>query len=151
MRIHAFQGLVPVADRAAEVASVPYDVVDAAEAAVLVAGLPCSLLHVDRAEIDLPPDTDPYGSVVYAKARENFLQLQRAGVFVRESEPGLYVYQQQMGAHRQRGIVAVCHVEDYDAGLIKKTEKTRRDKEERPDSADRYPQCQHGSGFSDLS
>ena len=130
MRIHAFRGLVPLPDRAAEVASVPYDVVDAAEAAALAAGRPCSLLHVDRAEIDLPPDTDPYSTVVYAKARENFLQLQRAGVFVRESEPCLYVYQQQMGAHRQRGIVAVCHVEDYDAGLIKKNEMTRRDKED---------------------
>jgi uncharacterized protein (DUF1015 family) len=35
-----------------------------------------------------------------------------------------------MDAHRQRGIVAVCHVDDYDAGLIKKSEKTRRDKED---------------------
>jgi uncharacterized protein (DUF1015 family) len=35
-----------------------------------------------------------------------------------------------MGAHRQRGLVAVCHVEDYEAGLIKKNEKTRRDKED---------------------
>jgi uncharacterized protein (DUF1015 family) len=130
MRIRAFRGLVPVPDRAAEVACVPYDVVDAAEAAALAAGRPHSLLHVDRAEIDLPPGTDPYGSAVYAKARENFLQLQRDGVLVRESEPCLYVYQQQMGAHRQRGIVLVCHVEDYDAGLIKRNEKTRRDKED---------------------
>ena len=75
MRIHAFRVLVPLPDRAAEVASMPYDVVDAAEAAALAAGRPCSLLHVDRAEIDLPPDTDPYSTVVYAKARENFLQL----------------------------------------------------------------------------
>jgi uncharacterized protein (DUF1015 family) len=35
-----------------------------------------------------------------------------------------------MGAHRQRGLVVVCNVEDYDAGLIKKHEKTRRDKED---------------------
>ena len=108
----------------------PYDVVDAAEAAALASGRPRSLLHVDRAEIDLPPGTDPYSGTVYAKARENFLQLQKDGVFVREAEPCLYVYQQQMGAHRQRGLVAVCHVEDYDAGLIKKHEKTRPDKED---------------------
>jgi len=130
MRIRAFQGLVPVPALAPEVACVPYDVVDAKEAAALAAGKPRSLLHVDRAEIDLPPETDHYSAAVYAKANENFLKLQRDGVLVRESEPCLYLYQQQMGAHRQRGLVAVCHVEDYDAELIKKHEKTRKDKED---------------------
>jgi uncharacterized protein (DUF1015 family) len=130
MRIRAFQGLVPVPALAPEVACVPYDVVDAQEAAALAAGKPRSLLHVDRAEIDLPPETDHYSAAVYAKANENFLKLQRDGALVRESEPCLYLYQQQMGAHRQRGLVAVCHVEDYDAELIKKHEKTRKDKED---------------------
>jgi len=130
MRIRAFQGLVPQPEHAAEVASVPYDVVNAAEAAELAAGRPRSLLHVDRAEIDLPSGTDPYSSAVYAKARDNFLQMQSDGVLRRESEPCVYVYQQQMGEHRQRGLVAVCQVDDYDAGLIKKSEKTRRDKED---------------------
>jgi uncharacterized protein (DUF1015 family) len=109
---------------------VPYDVVNAAEAAALAAGKPHSLLHVDRAEIDLPANTDPHSDAVYAKARENFLALQRDGALGRETGPCLYVYQQQMGAHRQRGLVAVCHVEDYDAELIKKHEKTRKDKED---------------------
>jgi uncharacterized protein (DUF1015 family) len=109
---------------------VPYDVVDTAESAALVVGKPRSLLHVDRAEIDLPPGTNPYSDAVYARAHGNFLQLQRDHVLVRETEPCLYLYQQQMGAHRQRGLVAVCHVEDYDANLIKKHEKTRKDKED---------------------
>ncbi|HVU32340.1 MAG TPA: DUF1015 family protein [Opitutaceae bacterium] len=130
MRIHPFQGLVPTRAAAPEVACVPYDVVNAAEAAALAAGKPHSLLHVDRAEIDLPPGTDPYSDAVYSRARENLAALQRAGVLVRETEPCLYVYQQQMGSHRQRGLVAGCHVEDYDAGLIKKHEKTRKDKED---------------------
>src|SRR5580658_1521699 len=112
MRVRALQGLVPVPAHASEVACVPYDVVDAAEAAALAAGRPRSLLHVDRAEIDLPAGTDPYSPAVYARARENFLALQRDGVLVRETEPCLYLYQQEMGAHRQRGLVALCHVDD---------------------------------------
>lgn len=130
MRIHPFRGLVPTPASAPEVACVPYDVVNAAEAAALAAGRPHSLLHVDRAEIDLPAGTDPYSDAVYAKARENFQALQERGVLVRESEPCLYLYQQQMGTHVQRGLMAGCHVEDYDAGLIKKHEKTRKDKED---------------------
>ena len=130
MRIRAFQGLVPVPQQASQVACVPYDVVDTAEAAALAAGQPNSLLRVDRAEIDLPAKTDPYSDAVYNKARENFLKLQSDGVLVRESGPCLYLYQQQMGTHTQRGLVAVCHVEDYDAELIKKHEKTRKDKED---------------------
>ena len=130
MRIRAFQGLVPAPAQVAEVACVPYDVVNTAEAAALAAGHPHSLLHVDRAEIDLPDGTDPYSAAVYDRARENFLKLQRDGVLVRESGPCLYLYQQAMGAHRQRGLVAVCHVDDYDAEIIKKHEKTRRDKED---------------------
>ncbi len=130
MRIHPFQGLVPTAAQAAEVACVPYDVVNAAEAAALADGKPNSLLHVDRAEIDLPPATDPYSAAVYQKAKDNFQALQTRGVLVRETEPCLYVYQQQMGEHVQRGLVAGCHVDDYDAELIKKHEKTRKDKED---------------------
>ena len=130
MRIHPFQGLVPTPAQAAEVACVPYDVVNAAEAAALAAGKPNSLLRVDRAEIDLPANTDPYSDAVYSQAKANFSALQQSGVLVRESEPCIYVYQQQMGSHVQRGIVAGCHVDDYDRELIKKHEKTRKDKED---------------------
>jgi uncharacterized protein (DUF1015 family) len=49
---------------------------------------------------------------------------------LREAGPCLYLYQQQMGKHTQRGLVATCNVEDYDADLIKKHEKTRKDKED---------------------
>lgn len=130
MRIRAFTGLVPAPQHAAEVACVPYDVVDATEAAALAAGKPRSLLHVDRAEIDLPAGTDPYSAAVYTQAQTYFQRLQADGSVHRETGPCLYLYQQQMGAHRQRGLMALCHVEDYDGGLIKKHEKTRRDKED---------------------
>jgi len=130
LRIKAFQGLSPTPPLAAEVACVPYDVVDRDEAAALANGHPYSLLHVDRAEIDLPRETGPYSDAVYAKARENFQLLEKMGALIRESEPCIYLYQQRMGQHVQVGVATVCHIEDYENDIIKKHEKTRRDKED---------------------
>ena len=129
MRIHPFQAIRPVPERAAQVAAVPYDVVDAAEARALATGNPCSLLHVSRAEIDLPPDTDPYAEQVYKLAAGNFAELQRRGVLFRDTTPSLYVYRQRMGKHVQTGLMVCCHVEEYEANVIRKHEKTRADKE----------------------
>jgi len=130
LRIRPFQGLRPAPSLAPQVACVPYDVVDRDEAAVLARGNPASLLHVDRAEIDLPPATDPYSDAVYAKARENFTRLQTEGTLIRETGRVVYLYQQIMGSHVQTGIAALCHIDDYENNLIKKHEKTRKDKED---------------------
>jgi uncharacterized protein (DUF1015 family) len=47
-----------------------------------------------------------------------------------EDAPSLYVYRLRMGAHEQTGIVGTWSVDEYDADVIKKHEKTRRDKED---------------------
>lgn len=130
MRIRTFQGLVPAPKFAAEVAAVPYDVVNRDEAYELAKDNAINLLHVDRAEIDLDPDIDPYSAPVYAKALETFKELQLHGVLLREEGPCMYAYRQIMGEHSQTGLVAVCHTEDYEHDIIKKHEKTRPDKED---------------------
>jgi uncharacterized protein (DUF1015 family) len=130
LRIRPFQGLRPAPQFVSQVACVPYDVVDRDEAAALAQGNPRSLLHVDRAEIDLPRDTDPYSGGVYAKALENFSNLQKDGILIRETGKVVYLYQQIMGIHVQTGIAALCHIDDYEHNLIKKHEKTRKDKED---------------------
>ena len=130
MRIRAFKGLRPPVDKVAQVASLPYDVVNTQEARKLAEGNPISMFHVVRPDIDLPDDTDPHADAVYAKAVENFKRLQGEGALVREDKPVLYVYRQQMGDHVQHGVVGVCHYQDYLNDLIKKHEKTRPDKED---------------------
>jgi uncharacterized protein (DUF1015 family) len=130
LRIRPFQGLRPAEHLAHLVACVPYDVVDTLEARALASDNPYSLLHVDRAEIDLPDDTDPYSDVVYSKAAAAFQELQANGTLIRESEPCLYLYRLTMDGRSQRGLVAVCHIEDYENDVILKHEKTRRDKED---------------------
>jgi uncharacterized protein (DUF1015 family) len=128
--IHPFRALRPEPGAAPAVSSVPYDVVSTEEARQLAAGNPLSFLRVTRSEIDLPPDTDPYAAGVYAKARENFDALRRQAPLVSDESPSLYFYRLRMGAHEQTGIAGGFSVDEYESDIIKKHERTRRDKED---------------------
>ena len=128
--IRPFRALRPQPERAQEVASVPYDVVNTDEARSLAEGRPLSFLHVSRPEIDLPPDTDIHSDVVYRKAVENFEKLIATAPLEQENEPSLYLYRLIMGDHVQIGVVACASIDEYDNSTIRKHERTRRDKED---------------------
>ncbi|MFZ4394765.1 MAG: DUF1015 domain-containing protein [Kiritimatiellia bacterium] len=130
MKIKPFAAIRPVPARAAAVAAVPYDVVDTAEARSLAAGNPDCFLHVSRPEIDLPDSVDVHDDAVYAQGVKALQDLQARGVLIREPDERLYVYRQIMGSHSQIGIVACCHIDDYARDIIRKHEKTRKDKED---------------------
>ena len=128
--IRPFNALRPQAERAPQVAAVPYDVVNTEEALALVSGNPWSFLHVSRPEVDLPAGTPAYSDEVYAKAADNFARLIRDCPLVVEETPSLYLYRLTMGDHEQIGVVACCSVDEYDRDVIRKHERTRRDKED---------------------
>jgi uncharacterized protein (DUF1015 family) len=128
--IRPFNALRPQAERAPQVAAVPYDVVNTEEARALVSGNPWSFLHVSRPEIDLPAGTPIYSDEVYTRAADNFAQLIRKCPLVAEETPSLYLYRLIMGDHEQIGVVACCSVDEYDQNIIRKHERTRRDKED---------------------
>src|SRR5919107_5150415 len=128
--IRPFRALRPARDAAAAVSSVPYDVVTTDEARQLAAANPLSFLHVTRAEIDLPAGTDPYSPQVYAQARENFAALRARAPLVFDETPSLYFYRLRMGAHEQTGIAGCFSIDEYESDVIRKHERTRRDKED---------------------
>jgi uncharacterized protein (DUF1015 family) len=134
LKVNPFAALRPRSDAASRVASVPYDVVNTKEARELAKDNDASFLHVVRPEIDLPEGTDPYAAVVYDTAKKNLDRLVRDGILVREAEPSIYLYRQQMTLLERRvsqtGIVCCTHIDDYNRGIIKKHEKTRQDKED---------------------
>ena len=127
-KIRPFRALRPEPSAVSRIASVPYDVVNTEEARGLAAGNDLSFLHVSRAEIDLPADTNPYADEVYTTARQRFASMRPH--FVEEAEPAVYFYRLRMGTHEQIGLAACYSVDEYDANLVKKHEKTRRDKED---------------------
>ncbi len=125
-----FRALRPVPETAARVASVPYDVVSTDEARALASGNPLSFLHVTRPEIDLPAGTNPYDGRVYEQAVRNFEGLKRAAPLVIEDAPSVYFYRLKMGSHSQIGVAGCFSLDEYDGNLIKRHEKTRKDKED---------------------
>ena len=128
--VRPLQALRPVPEAAHAVAAVPYDVVSTEEARGLAAGNPLSFLHVSRAEIDLAPKADPHGDEVYSRAAVNLARLRRDAPLVVEDAPSLYCYRLQDGDHEQTGLAGCYSLEEYERGVIKRHERTRRDKED---------------------
>ena len=127
--LHPFRALRPNPDHAARIAAVPYDVVSTDEARALAADNALSFLRVSRAELELPAGTDPYANDVYERAAANFDALRQKALRV-EDEASVYVYQLRMGSHVQTGLAACFSLDEYDGNVIKKHERTRRDKED---------------------
>ncbi|MBE0676442.1 MAG: DUF1015 domain-containing protein [Bacteroidales bacterium] len=128
--IRPFRGLRPPREIVAELACLPYDVMNSEEAARLAEGKERSLLHITRSEIDLPDGTDVHSDEVYDKSAENFLKWQKNGWLVQDDEPMYYIYAQTMDGRTQYGIVGCASVDDYLSGKIRKHELTRPDKEQ---------------------
>ena len=128
--IKPFRALRPIAERAADVAAPPYDVLNTDEARSRAEGRPLSFLHISKPEIDLAPDTDPFSPEVYARGSENLNALIDDGVLIRDATPCYYVYRLTMGDHIQTGLICVGNVADYDSNRIRKHEFTRPQKED---------------------
>jgi uncharacterized protein (DUF1015 family) len=128
--IKPFAALRPKPELASRICELPYDVMSSEEARHIAAGNPLSFLHVSKPEIDLPPSTDIHSPAVYAKGAENFERLKQQGALKQDSQACFYLYEQVMGAHTQIGLVAAASCSDYVAGIVKKHELTRPDKED---------------------
>jgi uncharacterized protein (DUF1015 family) len=128
--VRPFRGLRPPREIAKELACLPYDVMNTEEAAAMAAGKECSLLHITRAEIDMPSGTDVHSEEVYKKSVDNFTLWQKKGWLVQDESPYYYIYAQTMAGRTQYGIAACASVDDYLNGVIKKHELTRPDKEQ---------------------
>ena len=128
--IKPFRGIRPPKQYVEEVESRPYDVLDSEEARQEAGDNEKSLYHIIKPEIDFEPGTSEYDPRVYEKAAENFKKFQDKGWLVQDDKEMYYIYAQTMNGKTQYGLVVGAHTEDYQKGVIKKHELTRRDKEE---------------------
>jgi uncharacterized protein (DUF1015 family) len=101
------------------VAAPPYDVIDPAQRAALLARSPYNVVA-----IDLPQGDDPY-----AHAAEQLARWRAEGIVVADAEPALWALEQDYagpdGRRRTRhGLFARVRVEDYGPGRIRPHERT---------------------------
>jgi uncharacterized protein (DUF1015 family) len=100
----------------------PYDVIDAAERAALLARSPYNVVAIDLPE-------DPQGGDPYAFAAATFAGWQKERIVVRDREPAIWALEQDYtgpdGRRRTRhGLLARVGVEDYGPGRIRPHERT---------------------------
>ena len=127
--IRAFAAYRPAKGLEDKIAALPYDVYNREEAKRVVRSNPLSFLAIDRAETQFPDDVSTYDDRVYLKARDMLDEAVQSGLFVQDSSPCYYLYEQTMDGRAQTGIVACASIDDYLSGVIKKHENTRVDKE----------------------
>ena len=143
-RIKPFRCIHPADGLWQQVAALPYDVYNRAEAREAVAGKPLSFLNIDRPETQFPETQDMYAAEVYEKAGEMLRQEIADGVFVQEPEEVYYLYELTMDGRKQCGIVVGASIDDYLEGSIRKHENTRAEKEE--DRIRHVDTCDHQTG-----
>jgi len=127
--VRPFRAVRPLPELAEQVASLPYDVMNRAEAKAMAGDNERSFLHVVRAEIDLPESVDDYADEVYRKGCERLRQMIAEGILKQDSRPLFYIYRQIMKGRVQTGLVATFSVDEYLSNKIKEHEFTRKDKE----------------------
>lgn len=128
--IRPFRAVRPAVEKASEVSCMPYDVAHEAEVREFIRENPDTFLRVTRAEAEFNGDTAPARAHVLDRARQNLQQFLDRELFMIDSEPSFYVYRLTSESHTQTGIVGCLAIDDYEAGIIKKHEKTRPDKVE---------------------
>ncbi len=128
--VRPFKAWRPEPDKADQIVSVPYDVIDTEEAKEQAEGYPLSFLRVVRPEIDLPESISLYDDRVYEQGKKNLSKLLNSGHFLQEEQPGLYIYQLEWKGETQTGVFGCVSVQEYDEGCILKHERTRPDKED---------------------
>lgn len=127
--VKPFAAYRPRRDIVSDVAALPYDVYNRAEAKEVVAAHPLSFLRIDRAETAFDDSVDTYDPCVYAKAKELLDGMIDKGEYLQDTKACYYIYELIMEGRSQSGIVALASIDDYVNGVIKKHENTRADKE----------------------
>ena len=142
-----FKAYRPQQKYAQNIASKPYDVLNAKEAKLEALDNPISFYNVIKPEINFSEDSNYYAPEVYEKGKAVFDDFVSKNILKQDSHESYYVYELTMGNHTQTGLVGCCSIDDYFNNTIKKHELTRPDKEEDRKNHVRYSALNYEAVF----
>ena len=122
--IRAFKGIRPLRSKVHLVAARPFY---SYKKSVLKAKLednPYTFLHIINPEFGTKSTTKPNSKARFQKVREKFEHFLKQGIFITDTSPHLYIYNQSKEGMSVRGIFAGISVDDYTNDIIKKHEQT---------------------------
>jgi uncharacterized protein (DUF1015 family) len=105
----------------------PYDKITPEMQQRYYAADPHNLIAVEKGLA--APDDSP-GNNVYTRAAAKLEEWIALGILVREPRPAIYAYFQDYAVpgsserHERRGFIALCQLEDYEAGVVYRHERT---------------------------
>ena len=130
-QIRTFRPYVVSAEHATDTVSPAYDSLSPAKRLAFREAHPHNYINAMRATDDFPSGQRPSEEQVL---KENIAQLQQFltdGAYHRCVEEGIFVYEIGVEGHTQTGIVAEIPIAEYESGLVRKHEGTRKEHEVR--------------------
>ncbi len=127
--VKPFFGLRPSKDFVEQFHCPPYDVMDREEARKLAENKPYSFLHVTRSDLDLPDSIDEHDSQVYLNAKMKIEQYISEKILIKDTKQCYYFYEETWKGKSQLGLFAAVKVQEYEKGIIRRHEFTRKEKE----------------------
>lgn len=82
VKIRPFKAFLANQEHCDKVISPAYDTLNTEEAREMAQGNPMSFLNVNKPEITLPHNTDPYAEEVYTQGRDNLMHFIEQGYLV---------------------------------------------------------------------
>ena len=126
-----FKGIRPAKDKVHLVASRSVDGYNIADLNEKLKSNPYTFLHVINPDFSDGKKTKPGSEERLKKVKAQYLKFSKEDIFVNDSQPCYYIYQQQKNSIVYTGIIGCSSIDDYFNGVIKVHEQTLTEREEK--------------------
>ncbi len=130
-KIIPFKAIRPAKDKVHLVPSRPVDGYNPDELQEKLAGNPYTFLHIINPDFGDAIKTKAGSTERLQKIKAKYLQFVREEIFIEDSQPCFYIYQQQKEGDIYTGIIGCVSIDDYFNGVIKIHEQTITEREEK--------------------